>query len=105
MVLLKVSYRVPAHQVREFEEIFLRQVLPLIRQRGLALKGFWRSLTGDVGEFLELWEFASAADWDRQWRGLMRDPELQSIFEKTGPMVHDESFQLFDPVLQLDDSG
>lgn len=105
MVLLKVSYKVPAHQVADFEEVFQREVVPLIRQRGMVLKGVWRSLTGNAGEFLELWEFASVADWDRQWRALMGDTQLLRIFEKTGPMVHEETFQLFEPILSPDETA
>ena len=99
MVLLKVTYRLRAHDMAEFERIFDREVLPLVREHGLHFQGLWRTLVGEVGEYLELWEFASVAEWDAQWRSLLSDPRLQKIFETTGPMVEGERFTLLEPVV------
>ena len=58
----------------------------------------FRSLIGDVGEYMELWEFASLAEFDVQWRKLFADVRLQDIFKTTGPMVEGEKFTLLEPV-------
>lgn len=101
-ILLKVSYRIRAHQIAEFEQVFSTSILPLIREHGLRFLGIWKCLVGDAGEFLELWEFSSLSDFETQWRNLMRDPRLQEIFQLTGPMVEGERFTLFEPALQSD---
>ncbi len=97
MILLKVSYRVRAHQVAPFELIFQKEIVPLIEEHQLTFRGIWKSRVGDVGEFLELWEFEDLADFDRRWGALMGDERLLKIFERTGPMVEEENFSVFEP--------
>lgn len=99
MILLRVSYKVRAHHVAQFEEVFVAQVRPLIFKHGLQLNGIWRTLVGSVGEYMELWEFDSVAEFDQRWRALMTDPELIKIFETTGPWVEDETFTLMEPAV------
>ena len=101
-VVLKVSYRVPVNHMVEFEKILEAQVVPLAEDLGINLKGIWKALVGNVGEFLELWEFDSMAEFETKWRELLGHPELQKIFETTGPVVRDESFALFEPVGKTD---
>lgn len=98
MVLLKVTYRLRAHQMAEFEQIFAAQIMPLVKTHGLHFRGIWRTLVGEVGEYMELWEFASLAEFDAQWRALLNDPQLLQIFQRTGPMVEGEKFTLLEPV-------
>ncbi len=100
MILLRVTYRVRAHHMADFERIFAERVLPLVKERKLAFRGIWRTLVGNAGEYLELWEFASMADFDRDWSGLLGDPRLQEIFKTTGPMVEDENFSLLQPLFK-----
>jgi hypothetical protein len=104
MVLLKVSYRLRAHHMAEFERIFAEQILPLVNSYGLRFGGLWRTLVGEVGEYLELWEFASLTEFDEQWRRFLSDPQLQEIFQSTGPMVEGERFTLLEPVLKTESS-
>ena len=99
MVLLKVTYRLRAHQMAEFERIFAEQIMPLVKTHGLRFWGIWRTLVGEVGEYLELWEFNSMAEFDEQWRRLLNDPQLLQIFQLTGPMVEGERFTLLEPAL------
>jgi len=101
-IVLKVSYRVRAHEIATFEDIFADAILPLARAHGLRFLGIWKALVGDAGEFLELWEFPSLAEFETQWRALMRDPRLHTVFETTGPMVDSERLTLFEPALPAD---
>lgn len=98
MVLLKITYRLRAHHMAEFEQIFQAQIMPLAQAYQLHCQGLWRTLIGDVGEYMELWEFASLAEFDVQWRKLFADVRLQEIFKTTGPMVEGEKFALLEPV-------
>jgi hypothetical protein len=98
-VLLKISYRLRAHQVAEYDRTFAERTLPLIREHGLRFWGIWRTIVGDAQEYLELWEFDSLAEFDERWRKLMADARLQEIFVVTGPMVEDEKLSLFEPAL------
>ena len=100
MVLLKVTYRLRAHQMAEFERIFAEQIMPLVQSHGLHFEGIWRTLVGEVGEYMELWKFASLAEFDEQWRKLLNDPQLLEIFQITGPMVEGEKFTLLEPILE-----
>jgi len=102
MVLLKVSYRLRAHHVATYEKVFAERTLPLIRAHGLNFRGIWRSFVGDAQEYLELFEFESLAEFETRWRALGADPQLQEIFAITGPLVEDEKFTLFDPLLTGD---
>ncbi len=97
MFLFKVSYRVRAHQIGPFEDIFHNRIVPVIQRHHLRFKGIWKTVVGNVGEFLELWEFSDLAEFERQWGALMHDPELLEIFRETGPMVEDENFSLLEP--------
>ncbi len=100
MVILKVSYRVGLHQVDEFEEIFRNRLLPIIQDHQMRFRGLSRALVGNAGEYLELWEFAGAADFENSWKRFMEDPRLAEILETTGPMVQDENYSLFEPVIE-----
>lgn len=97
-VVLKVSYRVPVNHMAEFEGLLVTQIFPLAEDLGINLKGAWKTLVGNVGEFLELWEFDSMAEFEAKWKELIGHPKLQKIFEITGPVVRDESFALLEPV-------
>lgn len=98
MVMLRVTYRLRAHHVADYERIFAERTLPLIREHGLNFRGIWRSFLGDAQEYLELFEFESLAQFELQWRALAADPRLRELFSLTGPMVEDEKFAVFDPV-------
>lgn len=100
MILLKVTYRLRANHMAQFEKIFDEEIMPLVRERGLNFKGIWRTLVGEVGEYMELWEFNSMTEFEEGWRGLINDPRLQKIFEITGPMVEGERFTLLEPILR-----
>lgn len=99
MILLKISYKLRAHHVAEYDRAFAEQTAPLIREHGFRFWGIWRSVVGDAQEYLELWEFDSIAEFDEKWRKLAADPRLQEIFKVTGPMVEDEKLTLFEPSL------
>lgn len=99
MVLLKITYKLRAHQVAAYEHIFATQTLPLIREHGLRFWGIWRTVVGAAQEYLELFEFDSVAQFDTQWRALIADPRLQEIFKLTGPLVEDEQLALVEPAL------
>ncbi len=98
MLLLRVSYRVRAHHMAPFEKIFAERVRPLIDLHQLDFRGIWRTLVGDVGEYMELWEFRDMQDYEARWYSLLNDPQLLEIFEITGPMVEGERFTLLVPV-------
>ena len=83
-----------------FEKIFAEEIMPLTHEYKLNFKGLWRTLVGDVGEYMELWEFDSVAEFDERWRGLINDPRLQKVFERTGPTVEGERFTLLEPAWQ-----
>ncbi len=100
MLLLRVTYRVRAHQIAPFEEIFRQRIMQVIRRHDLRFRGIWKTVVGEVGEFLELWEFESMAEFEERWGGLMRDPDLLEIFEETGPMVEGERFALMEPAAE-----
>lgn len=96
--VLKVTYKVRVHQMKIFEEKLKNEVLPLAEQLGLDLKGVWKSLVGNVGEYVELWEFESLDEFDTKWKGLIRHPKLQEVFQITGEMVDEEVFALYEPI-------
>ncbi len=99
MILLKISYRLRAHDVAEYDRTFAARTLPLIREHDFRFWGIWRTIVGGAQEYLELWEFDSIAEFDEKWRKLMADPRLKEIFAVTGPMVEDEKLSLFEPSL------
>ena len=98
MAVLKVTYKIRAHHISSFENLFLKEIFPLTQRHGLNLLGFWRTLIGNAGEYLELWEFKSVSDFEESWKNLLKDPELKKIFQRTGPMVEAEHFSLLEPV-------
>lgn len=100
MVLLRITYRLRAHHMPQFERIFAAEIAPLIREHNLKFKSIWRTVVGPVGEYMELWEFDSLAEFDEGWRRLIGDPRLQKIFERTGPMVEDEQWALLESALE-----
>ncbi len=102
MILLKISYKLRAHDVVEYDRTFAQRTLPLIREYGFRFWGIWRTIVGDAQEYLELWEFESIAEFDEKWRKLMADPRLKEIFEVTGAMVENENLSLFEPALQTE---
>jgi hypothetical protein len=104
MVLLRVTYRLRAHHMPQFERIFDAEIMPVAREHGLKFRGLWRTVVGEVGEYMELWEFDSMAEFDDRWRALLADARLLKVFETTGPMVEGERFTLLEPVSGGDES-
>lgn len=98
MIILKVTYRIPVHYTAEFERILVDQVIPLAKELGIDSKGVWKTLVGNVGEYLEIWSFDSVADFELKWKKLLNHPEMQKTFQVTGSMVMDESFSLLEPI-------
>lgn len=97
MILLRISYRLRAHHMPAFEQVFEAQIIPLIREYELNFQGIFRTVVGEVGEYMELWEFDSMTEFDERWRTFLSDPRLLKIFETTGPMVEGERFTLLEP--------
>lgn len=98
MIVLKVSYRVRAHHMTQYEELFAERVMPLIREHQFRFRGIWKTIVGDAGEYLELWEFDSMPEFAEKWKQLMNDPRLLEVFQSTGPLVEGENLALFEPV-------
>jgi hypothetical protein len=98
--MFRVTYRLQAHNVTRFEEILLDEIIPLVQELGIRLPTIWKSFVGEVGEFMELWEFESMTDFEEKWRRLMAHPRLHEILQITGPMVENENFSLFEPLLK-----
>ncbi len=99
MLLLRVTYRVRAHQMAEYEKTFNTRVLPLVETHALNFRGIFKTVVGNVGEYMELWEFQSMAEYERQWLKLISDPRLVEIFQTTGPMVENEQWHLLESAL------
>ena len=76
MVLLKISYKLHAHNVAEYDRTFAERTLPLIREHGFRFWGIWRSFVGDAQEYLELWEFDSVAEFDEKWGKGFMPPDM-----------------------------
>lgn len=100
MILLRITYRLRAHHMAKFEQIFDQQIIPLALAHQLQLWGIWRTVVGEVGEYMELWQFASMADFDLRWNQFLKVPQLLEIFETTGPMVEGERFTLLESASQ-----
>ena len=98
MILLKISYRLQAHNIPAYDETWSTEVLPLIKEYGFNLQGIWRSVVGNAGEYLELWQFDSIADFEARWQKFMQDARLLAAFQKTGPVVLDEQITIFEPL-------
>lgn len=98
MILLKISYRLQAHHIPEYDRVWATEVLPLIREYGFNLSGVWRSVVGQAGEYLEIWQFESMAEFETKWQSFMRDKRLWEAFKKTGPVVLDEKITIFEPI-------
>lgn len=96
---LRVTYKIKAHNISEFERIFLNEVVPLADRLGITLSGFYRTLIGNIGEFMEIWSFESLGDFERKWPKLMNHTELKNIFKTTGPMVEDENFTILERIV------
>jgi hypothetical protein len=96
--LFRITYRLRAHNIEEFEKILLHQIMPIVQELGIPQPAIWKGFVGDAGEFMELWEFESMSDFEQKWRNLMDHPRLREIFQITGPMVENEQFSLFEPL-------
>lgn len=97
-VLLRVTYRVRVHEMTHFERILMGEVVPLAQELGIDFRGVWKSVVGRVGEYMELWAFASLSDFEASWPKLLEHPRLAEIFKVTGPMVDGEVFSIIEPV-------
>jgi hypothetical protein len=94
LVYLHVSFTVDAHQIEAYETIYGTEFMPVLRDLGFEAVGIWKTLVGRAGEFMEIWRFSDAADFEAKWNGMMADPRVAAIMQKTGPLVHNESFKL-----------
>ncbi|UCF38334.1 MAG: NIPSNAP family protein [Acidobacteriota bacterium] len=98
--VLRVTYRVRIDQAEQFERILLDEVVPLAKNLGIQFQGVWRTLVGNVGEYLELWEFDSLAEFETKWKALFEHPEFKRILQITGPMVEEERMAILQRVTE-----
>lgn len=99
-IWLRVTYRVRTDQIAEFQKILLGEVLPLAEELEIRRPLVWKTLVGNAGEFLELWQFTGLQDYESKFRLLLDHPRLQEILRRTGPMVLDENFSLLDQLTE-----
>lgn len=97
-ILIRVTYRIRAHNIERFEAILLGEILPIARDLGITPPAIWKGFLGEAGEFMELWNFESLDDFEKKWRALMAHPLILKIFQKTGPLVEDENLSVFEPL-------
>ena len=96
--LLRITYRIQAHNVERFEGILLDEIIPIVQELGISQPAIWKGFVGEAGEFLELWEFESMSDFEEKWRNLMNHSRLREVFRITGPMVEGEKLSIFEPL-------
>ena len=96
MIFLAVTFAVPAHQIETYERIFRDEFLPLLGRHGFRSVGIWKTLVGRAGEYLEIWEFDDAADYERRWSALASDEAVKEILSRTGSLVQNEEFRLLE---------
>jgi len=101
MVYLQVTFTLEAQDVQRFEAYYEEHFLPVILEHGFSPVGIFKTLVGRAGEVTELWRFEDLADYESKWKALMADARVAEIFETTGPMVHDERFQILESVPYL----
>jgi hypothetical protein len=87
-----------ANHVESFKQIFDTEILPIVCEKDLKFKGIWETMVGNVGEFMELWEFSDMNEFRQNWFDLLNDARLQEIFKRTGPMVENENFTILEEV-------
>ena len=97
-VFLRVTYTVRAQNLKTYKKALLEEVIPQALELGIQYVGAWKTVVGRVGEYMELWQFESMADFENRWPRLLEHPRIQQVFETTGPMVDDETFELIEPV-------
>src|SRR5262249_50103935 len=90
LIYLTVTFTIAAHQIEEYEKIYREEFLPTILAHGFRPVGIWKTVVGRAGEFLEMWEFQDAADFERRWKALADDPAVRNVLLKTGPLVANE---------------
>src|SRR6266511_2596686 len=87
LVYLHVSFTVDAHNLDLYEEIFRSEFAPVLAEHGFHAIGIWKTLVGPAGEYIEIWRFESAMDYETRWNLMSRDPRVKAILAKTGPLV------------------
>jgi antibiotic biosynthesis monooxygenase (ABM) superfamily enzyme len=97
LVHLHVTFTVRAHHCSRYEELFRTLFLPILARHGFRSLGIWRTMVGDAGRYVEIWEFDSVEDYADKWRAMSRDPETASVLQQTGPLVENETFSLLEP--------
>ena len=98
--MFRITYRLQAHNIDKFEGILLSEIMPLVDELGMQQPTIWKTFVGEAGEYMELWEFRSISEFEEKWKKLMAHPRLLEIFQITGPMVENERFSLFEPLLK-----
>jgi hypothetical protein len=101
MVYLHVTFTVDAHQIESYETTFRDEFMPLLDEHGFEAIGIWKTLIGRAGEYIEIWSFADAADYERKWMAMSSDPRVVAVLQKTGPLVRNEEFKLLRAAYEL----
>jgi len=96
VLYLHVTFIVAADAIEEYETIFRDEFLPRILAHGIRPVGIWKTMVGRAGEFIELWEFDDAAEYERRWKALGADEAVRRIMKRTGPLVTNEELRLLE---------
>ena len=93
--------RVKPDQGKVYNELVKEKGLPLFRESGGRMVGWWNTLIGNVYEHVTIWEHGSMADFEKAVKWLGRSDQFAEFVKLRDPLLDGEDSRF----LRLADGG
>ncbi|MGH9363238.1 MAG: NIPSNAP family protein [Thermoanaerobaculia bacterium] len=84
------SIRVRPDKGKQYEQLIREQGLPLFRESGGRMVGWWTTVIGDLYEHLTIWEYDGMAAFEKQGELLSKDERFARFVEARDPLLGGE---------------
>lgn len=87
MIYEVVTGQILLSKRREFFDLHCKTLLPVMKQIGITPKILLITEIGRYGRFLDIYEYESFADYDIKTAELLKQPIIESYYEKVGECI------------------
>jgi hypothetical protein len=98
MVYLHVTIQIQRGKLKEWTNIFEKEILPLLNKFGQKMAGAWNTTVGTYDEVTHLYVFENLAGFAKIRQALSQDPQVQECRQKIAAITGLEISKLMEPL-------
>jgi hypothetical protein len=98
MVYLHVTVEIQRGKLKEWTNIFEKELVPLLNKYGQKLVGAWKTTVGTYDEVTDLYVFENLTEFTKIRQALYQDPQVQDCVRKLNAICGFEISKLIEPL-------